>query len=126
MVRIREATDEEVETVIAILDAAVLETDRDVVRRSVRAGTTLIAVEDGRRLGAVVALSTDRGVRIDAIAVRKRRQGQGIGTRLVETLLDRYGRVVAVFDERVRPFYESLGFDISAERTGRYCGVRDY
>ncbi|MFW6018902.1 MAG: GNAT family N-acetyltransferase [Halapricum sp.] len=125
MVHVREATTEELDTVITILDAAILETDRDVVRRSVRTELTLVALEDGRVLGAVVALPADRGVRIDGIAVRKRRQGNRLGSMLVETLLDRHGRVVAAFDDRVRPFYESLGFDVTNVAPGRYRGVWD-
>lgn len=124
MVRVRETKSEELDTVLAILDAAVLETDRDAVRQSVSDGRTLVAVEDGRVLGAAVALSIDRGARLDAIAVRKRRQGQGIGAALVKRLLDRHGRVVAEFAERVRPFYESLEFEIREQESGRLRGVR--
>lgn len=124
MVRVRRAEPTEVDTILAILDAAVLETDRDAVRRSISADRTLVAVEDGRILGTAVARPADTGARIDAIAVRKRRQGQGIGTALVGSLLDHHGRVVAEFDERVRPFYESLSFEISEREAGRLRGVR--
>jgi len=124
MVRVRRAGPAAIDTILAIVDAAVLETDRDVVRRSVTDGRTLVAVEDDRILGTVVACPADPGVRIDAIAVRKRRQNQGIGTALVERLHEHHGRVVAEFDERVRPFYESLGFEIRARNADRYRGVR--
>jgi len=124
MVRVRRAESSEIETVLAILDAAVLETDPDAVRRSISADRTLVAVEDDRILGALIARPADPGVRIDAIAVRKRRQDQRIGTALVEHLLDHHGRVVAEFDERVRPFYESLSFEISEREAGRYRGFR--
>ncbi|MCU4717714.1 GNAT family N-acetyltransferase [Halapricum hydrolyticum] len=124
MVHVRTAKPEEIDALLAILDAAILETDRDAVRQSGSDGRTLVAVEDGRVLGAAVTLPAERGVRLDAIAVRKRRQGQGIGTALVERLIDRHGRVVAEFDERVRPFYESLGFEIRERESGRYHGVR--
>ena len=123
MIRVRQAEPSEIETILAILDGAVLETDRDVVRRSISNGRTLVAVEDDRMLGAVVACPADTGVRIDAIAVRKRRQDQGIGTVLVNRLLDHHGRVVAEFGERVRAFYESLAFEISGREAGRYRGV---
>ncbi len=124
MVRVRQAAPSESETILAILDGAVLETDRDVVQRSISNGRTLVAVDDGRILGTVVARPADTGAHIDTIAVRKRRQDQGIGTALVERLLDHHGRVVAEFDERVRPFYKSLAFAISEREAGRYRGVR--
>jgi len=124
MARVRPAEPTEIDTILTMLDAAVLETDRDVIRQSISDGRTLVTVEDHRILGTIVARPADPGVRIDAIAVRKRRQSQGIGTALVETLLDGHGRVVADFDERVRPFYESLRFDIRERKSGRLRGVR--
>nr|WP_229115009.1 GNAT family N-acetyltransferase [Halapricum desulfuricans] len=120
----RQAEPTEFEPATAILDAAVLETDPGLVRQRIDNDRMLVAVDDGRIVGSVVAQSIDQGVRIDAIAVRKRRQGQGIGTMLVETLLERHGRVVAEFDERARPFYEALGFEIQEQQSGRYRGVR--
>ncbi|QSG08358.1 GNAT family N-acetyltransferase [Halapricum desulfuricans] len=124
MVRVRQAKPTEFEPATSILDAAVLETDPGLVRQRIDNDRVLVAVDDGRIVGSVVAQSIDQGVRIDAIAVRKRRQGQGIGTMLVETLLDHHERVIAEFDDRARPFYEALGFEIQEQQSGRYRGVR--
>ena len=118
-------------TIRRLLDAAVLEVDD--VEGYLEAGTVLVAVSDSdseRILGTLVyepldAPPTNSGAHIVAIAVRKRRQGQGIGTQLVETALDRYGRLTATFDEPVRPFYDTLGFSIEPLDDGRYAGVLD-
>jgi GNAT superfamily N-acetyltransferase len=119
---VRPATREDVAAVLGILDAAMLETDVETLRQSIDAGATLVAVEDGRLLGALVR----RGDRIDAIAVRPRRRDQGIGRALVEAAADRRERLVATFDPSLREFYDSLGFRIEPAATaGRLRGVRD-
>ncbi|MFP8889853.1 GNAT family N-acetyltransferase [Natrialbaceae archaeon A-CW2] len=61
---------------------------------------------------------------IRAIAVRRRRRGQGLGTALVEAALERYGTVTANFDADVRPFYEALEFDIERVAGDRYRGQK--
>jgi len=122
--QIRTATPADIDDILQILDAATLETDPELTRESVATGRTVVAVEDGRLLGAAVCVPADSGVRIDAIAVRKRRQAQGIGTALVEAILEDHERVVAEFDEGVRPFYESLEFQIEPTSDGRYRGRR--
>jgi len=76
---------------------------------------------DGTVLGALVL----DGDRIDAVAVRRNRRGQGIGTALVEAAAARRERLVAEFDAGVRPFYECLGFAVeSRTKTDRFRGVR--
>jgi GNAT superfamily N-acetyltransferase len=119
--RIREATPPETKGVEGILDAAMLQTER--VANSIQQGNALVAVEDDRLLGAVTLLPRDDSFHIDAIAVRPNRRGQGIGRALVEAADDRTDRLTAAFDADVRPFYESLGFDIR-DRDGRLWGVR--
>ncbi len=81
----------------------------------------LVAVDDGRLLGALVLTPDENGQHIDAIAVRPNRRGQGIGRALVETASTSTDRLTAAFDRDVRPFYESLGFEI-CERDGRLWG----
>lgn len=71
-------------------------------------------------LGALVL----DGEEIVAVAVRRRRRGQGIGSALVDAARNRHGRLVAHFRESVRPFWESLEFDIeSTDEDGRFRGV---
>jgi GNAT superfamily N-acetyltransferase len=91
-----------------VLDAAMLRTDR------VDEGTLLVALNDGRVVGALLLV----GERVDAVAVRRRRRGQGVGRALVEAAGERRGRLVAAFDPDVRPFYESLGFEVVDEVAG--------
>lgn len=123
--QVRTATTDDLEDLLQILDAAALETDPGRTRRSIERDRTVVAVEDGHLLGTAVAVPAYSSVEIDAIAVRKRRQGQGIGTALVEALLAEHERVVAEFDERVRPFYASLDFEIeSVSESNRFRGCR--
>ncbi|USZ77693.1 GNAT family N-acetyltransferase [Halorussus vallis] len=67
------------------------------------------------------------GARVDAVAVRRARRARGIGTALVEAALAREGRLVAEFDPRVAPFYESLNFDVLEldGESDRLRGTRD-
>lgn len=92
-----------------VLDGASLAIGADTVRERSRADAVWVAVADDRCLGTCVL----DGREIDAIAVRRRRRGQGIGTRLVEhAAAATAGDLRAEFHRRVRPFYDSLGFAI--------------
>lgn len=123
---VRTATTAEVPAVMNVFDGAILSIAVETVRAGVEDGGTLVAVAgdsdaDGRVLGALVL----DGNRIEAVAVRRRRRAQGIGTALVEAALDRHDRVTAEFDGGVRPFYEALGFEIEPlADSDRYRGVR--
>jgi len=65
------------------------------------------------------------GDHVDAVAVRRRRRGQGIGTALVEAAADRRDRLTAEFDADLRTFYEGLGFVVEeTDEPGRLRGVR--
>jgi GNAT superfamily N-acetyltransferase len=116
-VRVRESRPDERAAVLGVLDGAMLDLDADLTGD---ATTTLVADEEGRVLGTLVL----DGEEIVAVAVRRSRRGQGIGTALVETAATRRGRLVAEFRDRERPFYASLGFDIEpADEDGRLRGV---
>lgn len=129
-ITVRAATPADLSSVLGVLDAAALETDAGRVRTAVDRGDVLVAVPSVSET-PVGALVLD-GDEITAVAVRRRRRGQGIGTALVETAADRVradpdrgDRLVAAFDERVRPFYDALGFRVQQVGDGRYRGVLD-
>lgn len=127
-ISVREATVPELPDVLNVLDGATLEVDSGRLRSAIDRGDVLVAVASGndeetvRILGALVL----DGEEITAVAVRRRRRGQGVGTRLVEAAAGRQERLVAEFDPRVRPFWESLGFEIERVTAdlGRYRGIR--
>ena len=128
-IRVREATVPELPDVLNVLDGAALAVDSGRLRSALDRGDVLVAVAGTTGEGARVlgALALD-GEEITAIAVRRRRRGQGIGSRLVEAAADRKARLVAEFDPDVCPFWESLGFGISVERDDgrrRLRGVLD-
>lgn len=114
MIEIRSAVPGEYVTVRSIFEAALLEVDRGIIRRS----SVLVAQEDGRILGALAL----RGTEIEAIAVRPGRRGQGIGSKLTLEAARRRPYLSAGFDRSVEPFYSALGFEIT-RGDGRRRGV---
>jgi GNAT superfamily N-acetyltransferase len=109
--------------IMNVLDGASLAVGAESVRERIDAGTVFVAAVDGRLICACVL--TDR--EIDAIAVRRRRRGQGIGRRLVEHAAESVdGGLFASFHRRVRPFYDALGFDIEpTDEPDRFRGWRE-
>jgi GNAT superfamily N-acetyltransferase len=105
-----------------VLDGANLEIDAGVVEDRIDAGTVLVADDANRIVGALVAVPRDEGAHVEAVAVRRRRRGQGIGSRLVSRAADRWRPLTANFDPGVKPFYDDLGFDCE-QRGERYRGV---
>ena len=138
-ITVREATPDDRLDVRQLLDAAMLEVREDLPD-CVESGDVLVA-EAESILGALVLLpdeeTGDAGhagtaptdtARIDAVAVRRARRARGIGSALIRAALAREGRLTAEFDPSVRPFYESLDFEISPVEVGegdRLRGVRD-
>jgi len=121
-VRVRPATVDDLPAVMTVFDAAVLETDVETVRRAIDADDVFVAVAGERVLGTLLLV----GDEIEAVAVRRNRRDQGIGSALVAAAAEGRERLVAEFDARVRPFYESLGFAVEpTDEPGRYRGVRE-
>lgn len=120
---VREATTDDLPSVMNVLDGANLAVGANTVARRIEGDTVLLAGDGGRPLGALVAIPRRNGAHVEAIAVRRRRRGQGIGTALVETAASRWGRLTATFDPRVRDFYTALSFDVEP-RGERYWGER--
>ncbi len=120
MTGVRAATAGDLPDVRNVVDGAALRVDVDDLRESIARGDVLVAVTEGRVLGALVL----DGDRVAAVAVRRGRRDQGVGTTLVGAAIERRGRLVAEFDARVRPFWESLGADIeTVGEPERYRGV---
>ena len=123
---VRQAEAHELPAVMGVLDAAMLDADAAVVADRIDDGTVLVAVDGDRVLGACVVDHSDDGAVVEAIAVRPGRRGQGVGSALVAAATARWGELSAVFDESVRAFYESLGFDVEPLGPGRFRGrLRD-
>jgi len=120
-VTVRAATVGERPAVANVLDGAALEVDHATLEARIARRDVLVAVSDDdpeRVLGACVL----DGNRITAIAVRRRRRNQGIGSALVTRAARERDRLVAEFDAGVRPFYAALGFDVQAIDDDRYRG----
>ena len=126
-VDVRPATEDDLPAVMNVLDAAVLEVDASAVRDRIAGshggGGVLVAVAGERVLGACVVDASDgAGGHVVAIAIRPGRRGQGIGSALVEAAVELWGPLAADFDEDVRPFYESLGFEVEQVGEARFLG----
>lgn len=106
-----------------VLDAAMLETDADALAEHIDAGSVLVAADDGRIVGVIDVAVTPPGGHVEAVAVRRARRGQGIGSRLVAAASERWRPLSAAFDGDVKPFYEALGFDVRSVGPDRYHGV---
>ena len=121
-IRIREAETEEFLTVMRLLEGALLETDPESVREAIDDGDVLVADTDGKTddhahvRGALVL----DGSYVEAVAVHRRHRRAGIGSALIRAAADRQGSLTAEFDRELRPFYESLGFEIDCGH--RCCG----
>ncbi|WP_435073765.1 GNAT family N-acetyltransferase [Halorubrum sp. HHNYT27] len=118
--------------VLRVLDAAMLETDSELVTERIDAGDALVARfrRTGAVVGALVATRPDpRRLHVDAVAVRRARRGRGIGSALVAAAVRRAERDVAVdavtaaFDSKLEAFYTDLGFQIDRNRCGGDRGV---
>jgi len=107
-VRVRPAGADDHLDVMRVVDGAMLTADAERVQERIDAGSVLVATAESRVVGALVR----EGDRIIAVATRRRWRDRGVGTALVSAALAERGRLVAEFDPDVRPFYESLGFDI--------------
>ncbi len=121
-VRVRRARGGDILAVLRVVEGAMLEVGANQVRRRTESGGVLVAERGGRVVGALVR----DGEHVEAIAVHPQRRGSGVGSLLIEQALEEAGRVTAEFRAEVRPFYESLGFDIEEqEGEKRLWGERE-
>jgi len=116
--------------VMRIVDGAMLSADAERMRDRIDDGAVLVAEsetptasrKDDQAVRALVGALVRDGDRVTAVAVRRRYRDRGVGTALVAAALESRDRLVAEFDPDVRPFYESLGFDIEPVDDDRLRG----
>jgi len=113
-IRVRTAAPDDHLDVMRIVDGAMLTADAEAVRERIDAGEVLVATVDGRTVGTLVR----DGDRVTAVATRRRFRDRGVGSALVSAALAERDHLVAEFDPDVRPFYESLGFEIERREDG--------
>lgn len=115
-----------------VLDGALLEVPE--LQDRLAAGTVLTAKDDGTVVGALVLDEGGPGrervpeswpdaTHVQAVAARRKRRHSGIGTALLRAAVDRWGPLTADFDQRVRPFYESLDAECRADADGRHWAL---
>jgi GNAT superfamily N-acetyltransferase len=118
--RIRSATQQDLPAAMNVLDGADLAVSAGTVRRRIDDGRVLLAESgSGTVIGALVALPRPDGAHVEAIAVRPKRRGQGVGSDLVAAAGERWGRLTAAFDPTVSDFYRRMGFEVAAR--GERC-----
>ena len=91
-------------------------------RRLADSGTSWVAVADDQLLGFVCAERFGPDLHVHLVAVRREAQGRGLGTRLMQTVLDHAfdpgaARVTLTTFRDVpfnEPFYRRLGFTLVA------------
>ncbi|ESP89052.1 GNAT family N-acetyltransferase [Candidatus Halobonum tyrrellensis] len=121
---VREAASDDELAVRRLLDGALLERPEDLPAR-IGAGDVLVSVNPSEREaeGTVTGALVLDGSRVAAVAVRRRRRGRGVGSALVRAAAARVDdHLTAEFRADVRPFYESLGFEIRRTDDDRLRG----
>jgi GNAT superfamily N-acetyltransferase len=121
-VTVREGRSDEHVAVMRLFEGALLDVDAETVAAGLAADGLLVA-EPADRERIVGAMLVDGG-HVRAVAVHPNWRRRGVGTALVATAAERFGRLTADFDPRIRGFYESLGFEVS-RCDDRLWGVLD-
>lgn len=99
--------------VMNVFDGADLQVSATEVADHIDREEVLVARSDqGTVIGALVGRPRERDVRIEPIAVRPGRRGQGTGTALLRAAGNWWGRLTATFDADLTPFYRQAGFEI--------------
>ncbi|MGM0605755.1 MAG: GNAT family N-acetyltransferase [Halobacteriota archaeon] len=122
-VTVRPGADAEVIDVVRLFEGALLEVDVSAVRAALAGDRDAVYVAErrGRIVGAVFADIDRSPPHVEAIAVHSQHRGEGIGQALLEAAIEAFDAVTASFDDRVRGFYESMGFSID-QRGDRLWG----
>jgi ribosomal-protein-alanine N-acetyltransferase len=125
---IREARPEDRTRLRAIQTAALDHPWPDLLTVAVDGPPELLVYDDGRPVGYALVVPDHPVAYLAELAVDPPVQGQGIGTLLLSTLLERLGdrgfetvRLTArADDERVRSFYERFGFALDSHLPDHY------
>lgn len=122
---IQAADSSHIRVVKALCDAGMLDISLQTIQTQTAADNVLIAVDADRIIGTCVLVPRegDLGAHIEALAVRRRRQGQGIGSALVRAASNRYETLTADFSPHLRDFYEALDFTVIKAGENRYRGI---
>jgi ribosomal protein S18 acetylase RimI-like enzyme len=91
-------------------------------RKAFNPGDVSIVVINGRRVGYLSVKTDDQGIFIENIQLSPSLHGCGIGTDILERLLDRHGqdviRLTTFSDNPARRLYERLGFTATESEGG--------
>lgn len=123
---IQEADTTHIPAVKALCDAGLLDISLQTIRDQTKAGEVLVAIEDDNVIGTCVLVPRggDLGAHIQALVIRRRRRGQGIGSNLVRAASTRHETLTADFSPELREFYEALDFTIIKADQNRLRGIR--
>jgi len=84
------------------------------------------AYEDGKLVGAVMAIEFEHSAQVKYFMVREKHQRQGVGRRLFETMIgalhDEYNSIYLHANPDLVPFFQSYGFESKME-VGRFVNV---
>ena len=112
--RIRRADSADLPGVMNVLDGANLAVDVETVARRIETEHVIVA-ERGAINGVLQAVPRREGVHVEALAVRRRRRRQGVGTELLDAAYGQWGRVTVSCDRELMAFYRSGGFDVRSQ-----------
>jgi GNAT superfamily N-acetyltransferase len=113
-ITVRHGREGDLLAVLRVLEGAMLDVGANQIRERTDVGEVLVAVVDGRVVGALVR----DGDHVEAIAVHPDRRDAGVGGALIERALAETSHLTAEFRDEVRPFYEKLGFEIEDDDGG--------
>ncbi|MFB6185480.1 MAG: GNAT family N-acetyltransferase [Halobacteriaceae archaeon] len=121
MTTIRTAVKSELPRVLFLLESGLLSVSMGEIAHQIHSEQVLVALSDDNIIGVIVVSPDGEIAEIDHIIVQKDHRNEGIGRNLVSRACNRWGPLTAEFRAAVKPFYQSLGFDIK-KINNRYRG----
>lgn len=114
---VRTAVAEDRISVLRLLEGALLDVDPQTVSTAITDDRVLVVGDP--ITGALVATQRSDSTHVTAIAVHPHHRRTGLGTALITAAADRWGQLIATFDERAYPFYDALDCTIT-QTNGRW------